>query len=105
MVGEQAELHCEVDSHPAAEVSWVREGREVGRGPTLPLLLSNPTALQLYTCRVAMPGFSPLEVAVRVQVLGPPQRVQLQQPARLHCAVTAHPLPRPIVWTLNGNLI
>ena len=78
MVGEQAELHCEVDSNPAVEVSWMTGGREVGRGPTLSLLFSNPTALQLYTCRAALPGFSPLEVAVRV--LGP------RRPSECNCS-------------------
>lgn len=110
--GDRVEMKCQVDSNPTASYSWRVGGRQVGTGSTLSFLLTEATAGR-YTCTAAVPGFSPVVAAARVQTRAPPrltappgpQLGALGQPARLVCEAESVPAAKSFSWSFNGNLL
>uniref|UniRef100_A0A3P8SLX8 Melanoma cell adhesion molecule a n=1 Tax=Amphiprion percula TaxID=161767 RepID=A0A3P8SLX8_AMPPE len=114
--GENLMASCNALSSLKTTTVWYKDGKQVGRGNTLPLRDADYETSGKYICEVTVPSLPALHTrgSVHIIVQGGPQLVGLEQEVQLEeaagrmvnlsCEAQGHPLPS-ISWNIIGSQV
>ncbi|CAL8288653.1 unnamed protein product [Merluccius merluccius] len=115
MEGSSVTLHCEVDSNPAARISWMFGDQELlwDTAPNVSLSLDDMSPAQegVYTC-VGDNGYGAMNASLYLSVKFPPREPVINSSLTvlegstllLHCSTQGSPAPT-LTWLKDGELV
>lgn len=111
--GERAELVCEADGNPTAEITWRRQGKYtvLHTGSTYVIPSVREGMFGVYTCTATVLGFNEISRDIYVTENGPPEIVSdatqyasLGDRAMVQCISISSPKPI-FIWSRNSQPI
>ncbi|XP_060593093.1 irregular chiasm C-roughest protein-like [Ruditapes philippinarum] len=112
-VGERAELRCEADGNPTAEVTWRRQGKYtvLHTSSTYVIPSVREGMFGVYTCTATVLGFNEISRDIYVTENGPPEIIsdvtqygEKDEQIMILCMSISSPKPI-FIWSRNGEPI